>query len=41
MLTNRRSGTNIDVVGLRFNVWLESETGQVQIVHEGRFLIAA
>jgi leucyl aminopeptidase (aminopeptidase T) len=36
-----RSGTHIDVVGLGFNIWLESETGQEQIMREGRFLIAA
>jgi aminopeptidase len=35
------SGTHIDVVGLRFNIWLESETGEEQIMREGRFLIAA
>jgi leucyl aminopeptidase (aminopeptidase T) len=36
-----RSGTHIDVVGLGFNIWLESETGSEQIMREGRFLIAA
>jgi aminopeptidase len=36
-----RSGTHIDVVGLGFNIWLESEGGQEQIMREGRFLIAA
>jgi leucyl aminopeptidase (aminopeptidase T) len=36
-----RSGTHIDVVGLRFNIWLESESGQEQIMRDGRFLIAA
>jgi aminopeptidase len=36
-----RSGTHIDVVGLRFNIWLESEDGQEQIMRDGRFLIAA
>ena len=35
------SGTHIDVVGLRFNIWLESESGEEQIMREGRFLIAA
>jgi len=39
------SGTHIDVVGLGFNIWLESETGPErateQIMREGRFLIAA
>ena len=36
-----RSGTHIDVVGLGFNIWLESETGEEQIMREGRFLISA
>jgi leucyl aminopeptidase (aminopeptidase T) len=36
-----RSGTHIDVVGLGFNIWLESDAGQEQIMREGRFLIAA
>jgi leucyl aminopeptidase (aminopeptidase T) len=36
-----RSGTHIDVVGLGFNIWLESEGGEEQIMREGRFLIAA
>lgn len=36
-----RSGTHIDVVGLGFNIWLESEAGQEQIMREGRFLITA
>jgi len=36
-----RSGTHIDVVGLGFNIWLESETGEEQIMRDGRFLIAA
>jgi leucyl aminopeptidase (aminopeptidase T) len=36
-----RSGTHIDVVGLDFNIWLESESGQEQIMREGQFLIAA
>lgn len=30
-----RSTTHIDVVGLRFNIWIEDE----QIMHEGKFLI--
>jgi leucyl aminopeptidase (aminopeptidase T) len=38
-----RSGTHIDVVGLGFNIWLESETGpnqiSEQIMQSGRFLI--
>ncbi|HUB30783.1 MAG TPA: aminopeptidase [Terracidiphilus sp.] len=36
-----RSGTHIDVVGLGFNIWLESDGGSEQIMREGRFLIAA
>jgi leucyl aminopeptidase (aminopeptidase T) len=36
-----RSGTHIDVVGLRFNIWLESADGEEQIMRDGRFLIAA
>ena len=40
-----RSGTHIDVVGLGFNIWLESEDGPnrvtEQIMRDGRFLIAA
>jgi aminopeptidase len=36
-----RSGTHIDVVGLGFNIWLESDAGEEQIMREGRFLIAA
>src|SRR5580704_12232445 len=36
-----RSGTHIDVVGLGFNIWLESAAGQEQIMRDGRFLIAA
>ncbi|HTJ30471.1 MAG TPA: aminopeptidase [Acidobacteriaceae bacterium] len=36
-----RSGTHIDVVGLGFNIWLESNEGQEQIMRDGRFLIAA
>lgn len=35
------SGTHIDVVGLRFNIWLESDSGEEQIMREGSFLIAA
>jgi len=35
------SGTHIDVVGLGFNIWLESESGQEQIMRNGQFLIAA
>ena len=34
------SGTHIDVVGLGFNIWLESAAGEEQIMREGRFLIA-
>ena len=29
-----RSGTHIDVVGLGFNIWLESESGEEQIMRE-------
>ncbi|KAA6457996.1 aminopeptidase [Acidobacteria bacterium AB60] len=36
-----RSGTHIDVVGLRFNIWLESDAGTEQIMRDGRFLIGA
>jgi leucyl aminopeptidase (aminopeptidase T) len=36
-----RSSTHIDVVGLGFNIWLESETGSEQIMRDGKFLIAA
>lgn len=36
-----RSITHIDVVGLGFNIWLESESGEEQIMQDGRFLIAA
>jgi leucyl aminopeptidase (aminopeptidase T) len=40
-----RSGTHIDVVGLGFNIWLESDAGPnrvtEQIMRDGRFLIAA
>src|SRR5580692_4472161 len=35
------SGTHIDVVGLGFNIWLETDEGREQIMREGRFLIAA
>jgi aminopeptidase len=35
------SSTHIDVVGLGFNIWLESEEGEEQIMRDGRFLIAA
>jgi leucyl aminopeptidase (aminopeptidase T) len=33
------SSTHIDVVGLSFNIWLESAKGEEQIMREGRFLI--
>jgi leucyl aminopeptidase (aminopeptidase T) len=36
-----RSSTHIDVVGLGFNIWLETDEGEEQIMREGRFLIAA
>ncbi|HEY2018135.1 MAG TPA: aminopeptidase, partial [Bryobacteraceae bacterium] len=35
------SSTHIDVVGLSFNIWLESDHGEEQIMQNGRFLIAA
>jgi aminopeptidase len=35
------SSTHIDVVGLGFNIWLESETGEEKIMENGRFLISA
>ncbi|HUA98462.1 MAG TPA: aminopeptidase [Terracidiphilus sp.] len=35
------SGTHIDVVGLGFNIWLQSEAGEEQIMRDGRFLITA
>ena len=35
------SSTHIDVVGLGFNIWLESEDGEEQIMRDGRFLIEA
>jgi leucyl aminopeptidase (aminopeptidase T) len=36
-----RSTTHIDVVGLGFNIWLESPIGEEQIMRDGRFLISA
>ena len=33
------SSTHIDVVGLNFNIWLESPAGEEQIMREGHFLI--
>ena len=36
-----RSGTHIDVVGLGFNIWLETAEGEEQIMRAGRFLISA
>jgi aminopeptidase len=36
-----RSSTHIDVVGLGFNIWLETVSGEEQIMRDGRFLIAA
>ncbi|HWE83468.1 MAG TPA: aminopeptidase [Terracidiphilus sp.] len=36
-----RSNTHIDVVGLGFNIWLESDAGEEQIMREGKFLIDA
>ncbi len=31
--------THIDVVGLRFNIWLGDADGEEQIMREGKFLI--
>jgi leucyl aminopeptidase (aminopeptidase T) len=36
-----RSTTHIDVVGLGFNIWLEFDSGEEQIMREGRFLLTA
>ncbi len=33
------SSTHIDVVGLRFNIWVGGPNGEEQIMREGRFLI--
>jgi aminopeptidase len=35
------SSTHIDVVGLGFNIWIQSDDGEEQIMKDGRFLIAA
>src|SRR5579863_3566191 len=35
------SSTHIDVVGLGFNIWLESADGEEQIMRDGKFLISA
>ena len=35
-----RSSTHIDVVGLGFNIWLDTPDGTEQIMREGKFLIA-
>jgi leucyl aminopeptidase (aminopeptidase T) len=34
-----KSSTHIDVVGLRFNIWLGSAAGEEQIMRDGQFLI--
>jgi leucyl aminopeptidase (aminopeptidase T) len=34
-----RSSTHIDVVGLRFNIWVNGPEGEEQIMREGRFLV--
>jgi aminopeptidase len=34
-----RSSTHIDVVGLRFNIWLGDADGEEQIMQDGRFLL--
>ncbi len=36
-----KSTTHIDVVGLRFNIWLGSASGEEQIMRDGTFLITA
>jgi len=40
-----KSTTHIDVVGLKFNIWLggngELENGEEQIMQDGKFLIGA
>jgi leucyl aminopeptidase (aminopeptidase T) len=34
-----KSSTHIDVVGLRFNIWLGDAEGEEQIMRDGRFLV--
>ena len=36
-----KSSTHIDVVGLRFNIWLGDSAGEEQIMRDGHFLIEA
>jgi len=36
-----KSSTHIDVVGLRFNIWLGDADGEEQIMRDGTFLIEA
>ena len=36
-----KSSTHIDVVGLRFNIWLGNASGEEQIMRDGEFLIEA
>ncbi|MFC6645096.1 aminopeptidase [Granulicella cerasi] len=36
-----KSSTHIDVVGLGFNIWLGNESGEEQIMRDGKFLIEA
>jgi leucyl aminopeptidase (aminopeptidase T) len=36
-----KSSTHIDVVGLRFNIWLGDADGEEQIMRDGEFLIQA
>ena len=36
-----KSTTHIDVVGLRFNIWLGSANGEEQIMRDGTFLLGA
>jgi leucyl aminopeptidase (aminopeptidase T) len=35
-----RSNTHIDVVGLRFNIWLDAPDGTEQIMRDGKFLMS-
>ena len=38
-LSTTRSSTHIDVVGLRFHIWLGDPSGEEQIMQDGRFLL--
>lgn len=35
------SGTHIDVVGLKFNIWVGTDAGEEEIMQEGKFLLRA